>query len=146
MSPDVSVSGSLSKEVNSTRFFIHTYILVHVYLPVAFLSDWDPVDGTFVERMVYSPQNQLTTILGVFSSESRKQFNTDMGVCQQAPVRLHLKSKRQITALSKFRYGWLKRTVPKLSLCMSQLRPSKQPLRRLTVDTKEQAETVATLS
>lgn len=87
---------------------IHTYILVHVYLPVAFLSDWDPVDWTFVQRMVYSPQNQLTTILGVISSESRKQFNTDMGVCQHAPMRLHLKSKSQITALSTFRYRWLK--------------------------------------
>lgn len=82
-----------------------------MYLPVAFLSDWDPVDRTFVEGMVYPPQDQLTTILGVIFSESRRQVNTNMGMYQHALIILYLKSKRQTTAISKFRFGWLKRII-----------------------------------
>lgn len=104
---------SIPPGISYIHSFIHTYILVQMYLPVAFLSDWDPVDRTFVEGMVYSPQDQLTTILSVIFSESRRQVNSDVGVGQHA-LMIYFKSKIQTTALSKFRFGWMKRIISKL--------------------------------
>lgn len=62
---------ALPGEVNFTTYFTHTYILVKMYLPVAFLGDRDPVNRAFVEGVVYPPQDQLTAVLSVVSSGSR---------------------------------------------------------------------------
>lgn len=64
-----------------------------MYLPVAFLSDWDPVNWAFIEGVVYAPQDQFTTILSVVSPGRRAHISRGMGVCWSTETRSVLKGK-----------------------------------------------------
>lgn len=75
--------GSISYPLNHTSVpFLGTSpfvgkmdLLVQMNLPIAFLMDWNPVNSSFEERMIYASKYQLTPIFSIIASKKLKYMN-----------------------------------------------------------------------